>query len=254
MSEKKYSFDRLRMFFGDDYEVTEGIVISQPTIGNILAFGEKEFYHTLNLFITNPTSLRVLLWKSGIDWTKITDYELFYRLILQSNLQPSQTNLLFGDLDFSKFEPYRRQHEVDGNIVEDVVLLNKEQDVVIDEDIYAHMACYLRTMFNIFPKVEKAKGKTTKEWMIEEDIRNSEIEKTPESTLLHMISFCLNHPGFKYKKNELKDLGIVEFNDSVRRLLVYESTSSLMKGIYSGFVDTSKIDQKEFNFMRELGS
>ena len=69
-----------------------------------------------------------------------------------------------------------------------------------------------------------------------------------------MISFCLNHPGFKYKKNELRDLGIVEFNDSVQRLLIYESTSALMKGVYSGFVDTSKINNKEFNFMREFNS
>jgi hypothetical protein len=69
-----------------------------------------------------------------------------------------------------------------------------------------------------------------------------------------MVSFCLNHPGFKYKKSELKDLGVVEFYDSVQRLLIYESTSSLMKGIYSGFVDTSKIDKKEFDFMRGLES
>ena len=254
VSQQKYSFDKLQMFFGEDYKIADGIIISQPTIGNILTFGEKNFFQILNIFITNPTSLRVPLWKSGIDWTTITDYELFYQLILQSKPMPNQTHLLFGDLDFSKFELYRRHNEVEGKVMEDVVLLNQEQGVMIDEETYSHMACYLRTMFNIFPKVEKAKGKTTKEWMIEEDIMNSTVEKPSDSNLLPMISFCLNHPGFKYKKTELKDLGIVEFNDSVQRLLIYESTSSLMKGMYSGFVDTSKIDKKEFNFMREITS
>lgn len=257
MSEKNtYSFDQLKMFFGDDYKVADGIIISQPSIGDILAFGEEHFFEILTIFITNPTSFRVSLWKNGIDWNNISDYELFCNLILQPDLEldPEKTRLLFGNLDFRKFKPYKRKKNIEEEIVEDVVLLNEEQNVLIDEGIYTHMANYLRTMFNMFPKVEKAKGKTTKEWMIEEDIQNSKSKDKRSSTLLPMISFCLNHPGFKYKKNELRDLGIVEFNDSVQRLLIYESTSALMKGVYSGFVDTSKINNKEFNFMREFNS
>ena len=250
VDQKKYSFDKLQMFFGEDYKIADGIIISQPTIGDIMAFGEDRFYQVLNPFVINPTSFRVVLWQNKIDWTTMTDYELFYKLILQLKPPQSETSIIFGDLDFGKFNLYKRQNEVDGEIVEDIVLLNSEQNVIIDEEIYSHMSCYLRTMFNIFPKVEKAKGKTTKEWMIEEDILKSQNQPPSDSNLLSMISFCLNHPGFKYKKSELKDLGIVEFNDSVQRLLIYESTSSLMKGIYSGFVDTSKIDKKEFDFMR----
>lgn len=255
MSEaNKYTFDKLQMFFGEDYKVADGIIISQPTIGDILAYGEKQFYAMLNPFVTNPTALRVMLWQAQQDWTTISDYELFYQLLLSIKPSPEQTNLLFGDLDFREFLCYKRQNEVDGEIVEDVVLINQRQGVLIDEEIYSHMACYLRTMFNIFPKVEKAKGKTTKQWMIEEDIANSKTEKQTDSTLLPMVSFCLNHPGFKYKKNELKEMGIVEFMDSVQRLLIYESTRALQQGSYSGFVDTSKIDKQEFNFMREIKS
>lgn len=240
------------MFFGEDYQIAEGIVISQPTIGDIMIFGEDKFNQVLNPFVINPTSIRVVLWQQGQDWTKMSDYELFYQLILQMKLTPAETSIIFGELDFTKFELYKRQKEVDGNEVADIVLINQEQGVLIDEEIYNHMSAYLRTMFNIFPKVEKARDKTTKQWMIEGDIMNSKSQTEKKSNLLSMISFCLNHPGFKYKKSELKDLGIVEFYDSVQRLLVYESTSSLMKGMYSGFVDTSKIEKKEFDFMREI--
>ena len=252
MNQSKYSFDKLKMYFGEDYYVTDNIVISQPTIGDIMVFGENKFNDVLNPFVTNPTALRVMLWQQGKDWTTISDYELFYQLIVQLNLTPNETSLIFNDLDFSKFNLFKREREIDGELVEDIVLVNHEQGVLIDEEIYTHMSLYLRTMFNIFPKVEKAKGRTTKEWMIEEDILNSQNYQPKGSNMLSMISFCLNHPGFKYKKNELKDLGIVEFYDSVQRLLVYEATSSLMKGMYSGFVDTSKIDKKEFDFMRSL--
>lgn len=254
MGNKKYSFDRLQLYCGEDYQVADGIVISQPTVGDIIAFGEDHFNQILNPFIINTTSLRVTLWQQGKDWTKMTDYELFCQLILQLGLTPNETSMIFGDLDFSKFGLYKREDTIDGTPIEDIVLLNQDQHVLIDEKIYDHMSNYLRTMFNVFPKVEKARDRTTKEWMIEEDIQKLNSQKPQESKLLDMISFCLNHPGFKYNKNELKDLGIVEFYDSVQRLLIYESTSSLMKGMYSGFVDTSKIDKKEFDFMRELNA
>lgn len=242
------------MYFGEDYKVTDKIIISQPTVGDVMLFGEEKFNQILNPFVLNPTSLRVSLWQQGVDWTKITDYELFCQLILQLSPPPDETSMLFGDLDFSKFRLYKRTDEMDGECVEDIVLLNQEQEVLIDEAIYDNISHYLRTMFKIFPKVEKAKDKITKEWMIEEEIQKLKSQPVQRSKLLAMVSFCLNHPGFKYKKDELKNLGIVEFYDSVQRLLVYESTSSLMKGIYSGFVDTSKIKKEEFDFMREFNS
>lgn len=111
-------------------------------------------------------------------------------------------------------------------------------------------------MFNIYPKVEKAKGKTTKELMIDEDRAKlsleSEKDKKSKSTLLSLISSCLNHPGFKYKLEEINNMGIVQFMDSVQRLQIYESTVALNSGMYSGMCDMSKVDKKLFNFMREL--
>ena len=67
-----------------------------------------------------------------------------------------------------------------------------------------------------------------------------------------MISACVNHPGFKYKKNELREVGYVEFFDSIKRLQIYEVTKALTHGSYSGFCDTSKIPKEDFNFMRNV--
>lgn len=247
----EYLFDPLQMYFEEDHRVTDNIIIYQPTVGDIVTFGEEKLNQVLLPFVTNPTSMRAILWQQGIDWTKITDYDLFCQLILQIHPQPEETSIIFGDLDFSKFIPYERQHEDGTEQNVDIVLWDNEKEILIDESIYNHISCYLRTMFNAFPKVEKAKDKTTKQWMIEEDLEKSVQKPQHHSNLLSMISFCLNHPGFKYKKSELRDMGICEFYDSVQRLLIYESTNSLMKGMYSGFVDTSKIEQKEFNFMRD---
>ena len=248
---KSFEFDRLKMYFGVPYKIAyEGgkIEIKQPTIGNILYFGEREFYSMLNVFISNPTSYRLQLWQIGVDWNNISDYELFCMLI--KTLDVKSTKILFGDLDFRLFDLYGKKVDY----TEVVTLYNKEQQIEIDETTYKHIAAYLRLMFNIYPKTEKAKNKATKEAMIWEDELNLANSKkdSNKSTLLPLVSACVNHPGFKYKLEDLKDMGIVQFMDSVQRLQIYESTTALMKGMYSGMIDVKGLGNDALNFMRSI--
>lgn len=246
--------DKLKLYFGKPYKITcptgKEIVVYQPTIGDIVERGEHEVYSVVNVFIANPTMYRLQLWDQGFDWNDMTEYELF--TLLSPTLEPEDTDILFGDLDFTKFEKCiatnpetEEQH---------ITLYNAEQDIEIDEATHKILIEYVRFLFNMYPKVEKAKGKSTKEALIWEDRDKQERNKNKEqqSMLLPMISSCLNHPGFKYKKKELPEVGIVEFMDSVQRLQIYESTTALLKGMYSGFCDTSKIPKENFDFMREI--
>lgn len=254
----------LQLYFGDPYQVSDKILVYQPTIGGILEydkkFGESEFWSMLNVFIGNTTSYRLLLWDMGIDWNEISDFQLFSLLI--KTLKVENTEILFGDLDLSSFDAYMKQipnedesdNEEESEPKQEMILWNPELDIEITEDIYNNIALYIRTMFNIFPKIEKAKGKTTKKWIIEEDrmnLANAKKEDTT-STFLPLIESCCCHAGFKYKKNELREVGIYEFMRSVQRLQVYESTTALLKGMYSGFIDTKGIDKEEFDFMRDI--
>ena len=248
---KESEIDALKLYFGEPFviqnDIHNDIIINQPTIGDIIKNGEKQIYSAVNTLIANPTMYRMQLWDLGVDWNKVSDFSLF--CMLAPSIDSESTKLLFGDLNFQLFQLQQTQTEDEGV---SYYLFNEEQNVEIDETAYLQMASYLRAMFNTYPKVEKARGKSTKEWMIEEDRMSFEQHKNDvyKSTLLPLT--CLNHPGFKYKKNELREVGIVEFMDSVQRLQVYESSTALLKGIYSGFVDASKIDKNELNFMREI--
>lgn len=249
ISLKPKEVDTLQLYFGEPHAITSDITIVQPTLGDILFYGEQNVYSTLNVFIGNSTMYRLQLWNIGQDWNKVSNYELFISLL--SSVNPDITKLLFGDLDFSKFRIMPMNYQ---DNTSSIVLYNTESGVIIDEQIYTDIAHYLRHMFNIFPKDEWAKGKTAKQIMIEEEQKKYE-ERSNEpyqSFLLPLVSSCLNHPGFKYKKKELKEVGIYEFMDSVQRLQVYESSTALLKGVYSGFVDASSIKQEDFNFMRNL--
>ena len=267
MEESIYDFDELKMYFGEDYWVTDKICIRQPSIGDIIEFGDSKFYRMLYLFCSNPTSLRLQLWKIGVDWNKISDFGLFSKYLVKS-FTPKDTYLLFGDLNFSWFE-YVHDNKKDCDLLiyiprdndGSAIDITYEDAIVIDEMVYMKIIKYLSSMFDIHMKVEHAKNKATKEAMIWEDEMNLKVEEQKrskrdyeKSTLLPLISAMVNHPGFKYKTNELKEIGIVQFMDSVKRLQTYENATALLKGMYSGFIDVSKDKnlQKQINWIKDL--
>ena len=243
-------FDKLRMFFGEDLKYKD-ITISIPTIGDILEIGEDIFFSSLSPFIYNSTSIRVMLWDNGIDWNKIKDIEVFdiMRKTIKDN---SGLKLVFKNTDFDAYKLISISQKDNADFLE-LVLYNEETGSILTENDFMYIAKYIREMLDMHPKVEKAKGKTAKSWIIQEDKMNlSQKEDKNISTLLPLVSSCVNHPGFKYKTNELKDIGIYQFMDSVRRIQKYESGISALRGCYSGFVDSKKIDKELLNFMGNI--
>ena len=263
---KEYSFDKLALLFMEDYEV-KGIKISQPTINDILRVGESNFYQALSPFLYNSTSIRVMLWEAGIDWCNVKDIEVFdilnniqkqnneiLRQVIGDEVEKRENplNILFKDIDITTFNLYKEK-EKEKDSEEKLCLYSPQYDIKLYEEDYMQIAEYIREMLNIHPKVEKAKGKTAKRWMIDEDKMNAlHRDEKNTSTLLPLVSACVNHPGFKYKLQELREVGIYQFMDAVQRLQIYESSRALLQGSYSGMCDTSKVPQDNFNFMRNI--
>lgn len=246
------NINKLVLYFGGDFIVNEKFTIHQPSVQDILDIGENEFFSVLNVFIGNTTMYRLPLWKQGIDWNKISDFELFIMMV--TTLEPNRTTkLLFGDIDFREFKIGILTNE-DPEKPEQKIIYNLEREIFIDENLYLFIREGLRYIFNIYPKTEYAKGKTTKQWIIQEEVDKLEQQKKDggKEFFLPFISFCINHPGFKYKSNELKQVGIVELMDSVKQLQHTESVIALLHGVNSGFVDGSKIPEEKFNFIREF--
>lgn len=253
-------FDKLQMFFGEPYVVdikdTEGtIILAPPTIGDIIELGEKRFYATLNIFTSNTTTFRLQLWEQGIDWNEISDFELFLMLIRGADSEVYKTFL--PNIDLSKFGIFQKQKPDEDT--KTTILYNIEDKIEINEEVYFHISQYLRNIFNIFPDEKMTKDRIMKKWFIAKDkreLKNMAIKKKKErnndSNLLPLVSACCNHPGFKYKSSELKELNVFQFFDSVNRLQVYESTTALQKGMYSGFMDSSKLKAEDYNFMKAI--
>lgn len=259
MRNPEIKFDRLKMYMGEPYiihvnDLFRDIVVLQPTIGDIISFGEKEFYHTLYTFISNTTTYRLQLWQNNIDWNEISDFQLF--CMIYQSIDNEAAKLIFKDIDFSKF---KAGPIVDKDGHETLVLIDIESKCMIDENAYNHFSQYLKNVFNIFPEEKLTKDTVMKTWFIQADKRKAKREeeemekgKVKETySIQPVISACINHPGFKYKLQDLKNIGVCEFYDSVKRLQIYESSTALMKGIYSGFINGKEINPENYNFMRE---
>lgn len=291
----KVEFDMLKMYFGRPYvidlESAYGkITVYSPTIGDIVDIGETKFYQTLSIFTGNTTQYRVMLWDIGIDWNEISDFQLFAMLYQQ--IDPDVSKLLFGDLDFKKFQPLLKkmpkkedseetssdesweevsveeqsgeeqsgEDKSDEANDEELILWNDEDQVEINAEVHNHFSQYLRAVFNSAPEEKITNNATLKQWYINKDKRALERAREEEikngsrktTSIQPIISACVNHPGFKYNLKELNEVGVMEFYDSVSRLQIYEQSTALMKGMYSGFISAKDIKPEDYNFMREI--
>ena len=236
--------DELQLYFGDDYVINDYIKITQPLIGRVVDYGEAQYFSMVHTLTAIPSDLKSQLWDMDLDWTEVDDFELF--MMLAQTLTPDRTSILFGDLDFSKFKPFKNNQNGD------IVLADKETGVMIDKMIYLRIMAYLRKLHNIKPKVEKAANKMTKKILIDEDRQKILLAKDKpfKSYLLPLISSIKVKQG--YTKEYVRNMGLYEFFDDIARAQTIDNADHLLNGAYSGMMDMKKIDKKEFNWMREL--
>ena len=239
-----FEIDQLQLYFGDPYVINEHITIKQPSIGQIMEYGERKYYQMVHTITAIPSDMKSQLADMGFDYEKMEDFQLFQMLV--QTLPKESTAILFGDVDFTKLKPYRNpQNDL-------VVLADRETGLVIDVLIYERIVNYLRSVHGLKKKVEKAKNAMTKRILIEEDRRNIALNKNKpyKSFLTPLVSAVKVRMG--YTKEYVRNMGIYEFTDDIARLQIINNADALLRGMYSGMIDTKKIDKKELNWMKEI--
>ena len=248
--------DRLKILFGDPLVIDEDgvrgtVTVKQPKINDILTIGESRFYSNLSILVGNPTQFRLMLWEAGIDWNTISDFTMF--VLMYKQLEPDVVNLLFDNIDFEKFETLERINE-DGEA--EAYLYDKETDTEITELVYQRFHQYLQNVFNMKPEREVTRQKMLKEaWIRKDKVELKQKTKKGENSsfsFVPLISSYINHPGTKHSLQELRDVGVGEFFDSLKRIQIYEQATAVLKGMYSGFVDSKNIDPSSYDFMKDV--
>lgn len=239
-----FEIDQLQLYFGDPYVINDKLIIRQPNIGQIMEYGEKKYYSMVHTITAIPSDLKYQLHQMKIDYETLEDFQLFQ--MLAPTLPKESTSILFGDVDFTKLKVIRNPQN--GLIV----MVDRDTGLVIDQLIYERMVNYLRSVHGLKKKVEKAKNAMTKRVLIEEDRRNIEMNKNKpyKSFLTPLVSAVKVRMG--YTKDYVRNMGIYEFTDDIARLQIINNADALLRGMYSGMIDTKKIDKKELNWMKEI--
>ena len=205
-------------------------------------------------FTATPQSLKAQLYDLGVDYTKITPYQLFYRYLF--NYYPKEkTSVVFGDLDLRSFRVTKREKDDSVLLYQRVLKEDEYTEIVIDEFTYEMIADYLRQVHCI-EKDERVPGnETTKMILIEDAKEELERSKRAEwhSNLKNLISAMVNSAGFKYSHSQVWDMKINAFMDSVKRISKIKNAELLLQSGYSGFgIDLKNINKKQIDWLGEL--
>lgn len=248
--EQYYRNDELKIYRGEDFVVSKHIILHQPTLNEICDYGERDYYSMIYNFTATPQSLKVQLWDMEIDYTEITPYQLFYQLLYRMYPQ-EKTSIIFGDLDFSRFQVMQRKDD-------ESILLYQEIDgesVIIDEYTYNIIIDYLCKSHFIERDLKIPMTKSAKMILIEDAREEMEMNKNKEyhSTLKNLVSAMINSEGFKYNHSQVWDMKINAFMDSVKRIGKIKNAQLLLQSGYSGFgVNLKEINNKQLDWLGEL--
>lgn len=240
--------DELKIYRGDDFPVTRGITIHQPTLNEICDYGERQYWHMIYTLTSVGADMKFQLFDMGIDYTAISDFQLFSTLLCRIFSQ-EQTSILLGDLDFSSFQLYQKKDS------EDFVLYDERNNIYIDEYTYLVIADVLRKMHGLKRNDQLPANESTKQILIEDarDEYNMSKDKEYRSQLKNMVSAMINCEGFKYSHSEVWNMKINAFMDSVKRISKIKNADLLLQSGYSGFgVNLKDISNKQLNWLGEL--
>ena len=244
-----YQVDELKLYLGSEVKIASGITLYQPTIGEIANYNEAEYFSMAQTLCATPSSMKVALDDMKLDYMKVDDFQLF--MMLCQSLTPDKTRPLLGDLDLSKFKPYSIGE------TETVVLANGEVDengnpIVINEIVYEILTTYIRKMHNFKKQVDKAGNAITRKVLIDEDRKAAQRNKDKpyKSFLVPLVSSLQGRQG--YTKEYICNMGLYEFMNQIARTQIIVQADAALGGMYSGFVDTKKMDKSVLDWTRDI--
>ncbi len=208
-----------------------------PTVGEILD-DEQNYYNIISSLTASPYQYMVQLNDVfHIDYTTITDYDLF-KMLFSAYLQ-SDLSIVFGDLNISDFK-IKTDNQKD-------ILMSPSSGIEINEKVYNDLANIIRKI-NLLEKVNYKPGnESAKKYLLEKERRRQKrnAKKPYEPYLEKIVIALVNTSEFPYDYDSCMDLSIYRFNQSFKQIQHKIAFDKTMIGVSAGTVDTSKLSNKD---------
>ena len=232
-----------KLLYANRFEINDKIYVKIPTVGEVLA-DEDKYFETVYTTIATPYDLMVQLDDNGIDFSKISSFDLF--CLLFGHLKELDTSLVFGDLDLSKFTIAINKQN--GHHV----LRDEENDITIDMAIHGQICACLRKLLNI-PRTDKRPGnEEARLYMLQKARKKAQRKKKqqPESQLEDLIIALVNTAEFPYDYESVKDLTIYQFYASLKQVTHKVKFDKTMIGVYAGTVQFDSLSNDERSWIQ----
>lgn len=234
-----------KLLYADCIEINKFIKIKIPFVGDVEKY-EDDYYGLVTMLTAMPIDLMLQLDDAGIDFSTINEYELFLMLFPQIKMMPKKIiEMVFDDLNLDNF--VYDVNKDNGN----VILIDKEKNIIIDKLIYSKIANTLRFLHGLKKDSRKPGNQAAKDYLLErakvKAKRNKNKEK--ESQIESLIIAMVNTEQFKYDFETVKNLSIYQFNKSVKQIIHKVEYDHRMYGVYAGTIDSKKLSQEDLSWL-----
>ena len=185
-------------------DILPGLSIRIPTVGEIID-NEQHYYNLVYSLTATPFQYMVQLDDMGIDFTKITDYQLF--ILLFTTWAKGDLSILFGDIDLSDICICENREN------NTFVLYSSKNNIMIDEFIYSQIVDTIRKINNLKKETRKPGNDEAKEFRIKLERRKQKriANKPYEPYLKKLVITLVNNPDFNYNYEQVRNLTIYQF-------------------------------------------
>lgn len=242
---------KAQMLRGDDFVVNDKLIIKNHTLGELIDFGEYNYFSAVSVFVDRSCDYMVQLDDMKINYEKLNDFQMCIYLYQNKDVQEN-LKFFYGDLNF----------QVANKIgTDDIVLFDPEHDVVIDEVIYTYISNYFKTVNCIEQKkrIRPANDWVKKELISQERLKQQRaaekkakqattyIEDDQLSNLISSLSWG-NSSGINI--TNVWNLNIYQFYDGIKRVDKHKHIQNTLTGLYSGALDSKKLDLETLNWLK----
>lgn len=274
-----FEIDELKIYRGSDIPINDKIIVTQPTIDQIIEFGEKRYFQAVHCLTGVGADFKWQLWDYfNRDYTKIDDFELFKLMIWKSlsskkhlhkeltenrekyaeqlkNISEEELaemlvnplSLTLKDIDLADFEEY----ESDKN--DETILYDKEHNITIDRLIYSRIVDAVRKIHG-FKRNNEIPGNESTKMIFIDDAREEAMitaQKPYKSVLQPLISALAVKTG-QLGNDSIWNTKIYMFFDSIKRTNKIQDATLLLQGAYSGFASLKGVDKTRLDWTGEL--
>ena len=274
-----YEIDELKIYRGSDIKITDKIIVTQPTIDQIIEFGEKKYFQAVHTLTGVGADFKwQLLDYFQTDYTTVDDFEVFKIIVWRSlsskkyihkelienqekyaeqlknisnedlaEMLVNPLSLILKDIDFADFEEY------ESNKNHETILYDKEHDITIDRFVYSKIVDAVRKIHMLKRNNQLPANEITKMFLIDEAREEAMLasKKEYKSVLKPLISALAVKTG-QLGSDSIWNTKVNMFFDSIKRVNKIQDAELLLQGAYSGFASLKGVDKDRLDWTGEI--